>query len=262
VLLALVLLIAVGAGVYFGVIKKSSKSSSASGPSFRANAAPVPTNHVTGGGTAELVLNGNQVTATVHVHGLINQPHFMHIHAGGLGTCPTASAARLHNGHLAISTGNGIRFYGSPQVALTTTGDTSARSIVASDRYPSTGTINYQRTFTVAPGVAAAIRANNAVFVVHGINYDNTGFYDAFLGKSDLDSRLPGEASAPALCGPLTKSGTTSAAVLQNGRTVYAVVLAPPPSTGAAAGANGNFVAFICHLPATAARLDDGFTTS
>ena len=54
------------------------------------------------------MVNGDQVTATVHVHGLVNQVHFMHIHAGGLGECPPPSAARLHNGHLAISTGNGI----------------------------------------------------------------------------------------------------------------------------------------------------------
>ena len=245
VLLAL-LVIAAAAAAVIVLTKKSSKTPT--GTSFHARADPVPTNRVDGGGTATLVLNGNQVTATIHVHGLINQPHFMHIHAGGLGQCPPASAARLHNGHLSISTGNGIKFYGPAQVSLTTTGDTSPKSIVVSDRYPSTGTINYTRTFTVGPGMAAALRANNAVFVVHGISYDHTGFYDDFLGKSDLDSRLPGEASAPALCGPVTKGGTATAAVMQGGHTVYAVVLAPPVTSSATAAPQDLF-ALLCHLP-------------
>ena len=60
----------------------------------------------------------------------------MHIHAGGKGICPPASAARLHNGHLSISTSNGIRFYGPPEVALTTSGDTSRKSIVDFSRFP------------------------------------------------------------------------------------------------------------------------------
>ncbi len=245
--LAVLLLIAAGAVAY--VVSSGGGKSTPAGPSFHATADPVPTNRVTGGGTATLVLVGNKVTATINIHGLINQPHFMHIHAGGTGQCPPASAARLHNGHLSISTGNGIKFYGPAQVSLTTSGDTSPKSIVVSDRYPSTGTISYQRTFTVGPGVAAALRANNAVFVVHGISYDHTGFYDDFLGKSDLDSRLPGEASAPALCGPVTKSGTATAAVRQGKHTVYAVVLAPPVSAPASAGPSSLF-ALLCHLPA------------
>jgi len=57
----------------------------------------------------------------------------MHIHAGGKGECPPASAARLHNGHLTISTGDGINYYGPPVQALTTRGDTSPTSI---SRFP------------------------------------------------------------------------------------------------------------------------------
>jgi hypothetical protein len=238
-------------GAVVGVIVGTSGGS---GPSWSAVARPVPANRVpaTAGGTADLVLNGNQVTATVHVHGLINQPHFMHIHAGGQGVCPPASAARQHNGHLAMSTGNGIKFYGPPQVVLTTRGSTAAnpQSVVDSSRYPTTGTINYQRTFTVPPGVAAAIRNNNAVFVVHGINYDGSGFYDSFLGPSDLDSKLPGEATAPALCGSLV--GTQTTAALASGATTYAVVLRPPV---VATAAEANSFALLCHLPAGDALL-------
>jgi hypothetical protein len=246
----LVLLIA---AVVVVVLVSSSGSSGPAGEKFAANAQPVPANRVTGGGTAELVLQGDTVTATVNVHGLINQPHAMHIHAGGQGLCPPASAARLHNGHLAISTGNGIKFYGPPQVALTTSGDTSPRSIVDFARYPTSGTINYHRTLTVPPGVAAAIRAGNGVFVVHGINYDGTGFYDDFLGKSDLDSRLPGEATAPALCGTLV--ATSKSAALPSGATTYAVVLQRPVITSAAQAAA---FALLCHLaPAGASPATD-----
>jgi serine/threonine protein kinase len=227
------------------VIVSTGGSSTPPGQPFLAVARPVPTNRVTGGGTATLVLNHDTVTATVKVHGLVNQVHFMHIHAGELGACPPASAARLHNGHLAISTGNGIKFYGPPQVVLTTYGGTAAnpKSIVDSARYPFGGTINYKRSFTVPPGVAAAIRNNNAVFVVHGISYDNTGFYDSYLGNSDLDPKLPGEATAPALCGPLV--GTPTAAASGSGATTYAVVLRPPIASSAA---QANSFALFCHL--------------
>ncbi len=226
------------------IVLSSGGSSGPSGQPFAANAQPVPQNRVTGGGTAELVLKGDTVTATVHVHGLINQPHAMHIHAGGLGLCPPASAARLHNGHLSISTGNGIKFYGPPQVSLTTAGDTTPRSIVDFARYPTTGTIDYHRTLTVPPGVAGAIRAGNAVFVVHGINYNGTGFYDDFLGASDLDSKLPGEATAPALCGTLV--ATSTAAARPPATTTYTVALRAPVVRTAAQAAR---FALLCHLP-------------
>ncbi|MBV8429727.1 MAG: protein kinase [Solirubrobacterales bacterium] len=245
--LGLVVLAAAIVGV---ILATSGGSSTPPGQRVVANAKPVPTNHVTGGGTATLVLNGDQVTANVQVHGLINAPHFMHIHAGGLGSCPPASAARLHNGHLAISTGNGIKFYGPPQVVLTTTGSTAANpaSVVDSARYPSGGTINYKRTFTVPPGVAAAIRSNDAVFVVHGISYDNSGFYDSFLGPSDLDSKLPGEATAPALCGQLVAAQPSAST---SGPQTYAVVLKPPVASSAAE--LRAFVLF-CHLAAADAQ--------
>jgi hypothetical protein len=41
------------------------------------------------------------------------------------------------------------------------------------------------------------------VVVVHGIDYNGNGKYDAVLGQSELDPKLPQEATAPALCGPL-----------------------------------------------------------
>ena len=76
----------------------------------------MPTNRVTGDGSATVHLNGDVASVTVDTNGLLNgQPHAMHIHAGGKGLCPPASAARLHNGNRAISTTNGIPYYGPPQ---------------------------------------------------------------------------------------------------------------------------------------------------
>jgi len=75
----------IAAAVVVVILVSSGGSSTPAGAPFFANGQPVPTNRVTGAGTASIVLNRDQVTATVHTHGLINQPHAIHIHAGGLG---------------------------------------------------------------------------------------------------------------------------------------------------------------------------------
>ena len=72
------------------------------------------------------------------------------------------------------------------------------------------GDIRYTRTFTFPPGVAGAIRAGNAVIVVHGIDYNGNGIYDDVLDRSELNHNLPGEATAPALCGPLVATQTAA----------------------------------------------------
>ena len=56
---------------------------------------------------------------------------------------------------------------------------------------------------TVTPIVASYLRKNNAVVVVHGIDYNKNGVYDGVLERSDIDRSLTGESTAPALCGPL-----------------------------------------------------------
>ena len=126
-------------------------------------------------------------------------------------------------------------------MSLTTTGDTSVRSIVDFSRYPTVGDIRYTRAVTVPAGVAAAIRAGDAVIVVHGIDYDHNGIYDNILDRSELNSSLPGEATAPALCGRLvpTKSASVS------GGTTYAVKF---HRTVVAAVAWGSNFALLCHL--------------
>jgi hypothetical protein len=236
IVVAVVVVIAVGSG----------GSSKPQGQPFGAAAQPVPTNHVTGSGNATVRLNGDVASVTIDTNGLLNgSPHAMHIHAGGKGVCPPASAARLHNGHLAISTTDGIKFYGPPQVSLTNTGDTGVKSIVDFARYPTVGAIRYTREITVPPGIAAAIRAGNAVIVVHGIDYNGNGIYDDVLDRSELNHNLPGEATAPALCGPLVPSQTADAGALGASGTVYSVSLHRALVPVATAGSS---YVLLCHL--------------
>jgi serine/threonine protein kinase len=255
-----VLAVAVAVGAAVAVVESSSGSHHASGSNpasggatkrtgslFKSAEQPVPTNRVAGTGTATVVLRSNQVTVTVEANGLLNgAPHAMHIHEGGKGVCPPASAAHLHNGHRSISTTDGISYYGPPQVSLTDRGDTSPNSFLAFSRFPSTGTIRYTRTFALRPGAAAAIRASRAVVVVHGIDYNHNGIYDFSLDRSELKRSLPGEATAPALCGKLVATGKTAAA--GSGRataSTYTVVLHRSVATAVAQA--GGF-AWLCPL--------------
>jgi serine/threonine protein kinase len=190
----------------------------------------VPTNRVTGSGKATIRLNGNKAAITVTTQGLDNGAelvHLMHIHAGGKGECPPASAARLHNGHLSISTTDGINYYGAAVQSLTVRGDTSPASILAFPRFLSGGNLHYTRTITLPESVAADIRRNNAVVVVHGIDYDGSGIYSGVLDRSELNASLPGTATAPALCGTLLGAQSTAAAGRnsQAGTLVYTAAL-------------------------------------
>jgi hypothetical protein len=226
----------------------ASSSTTLAGQHLTAVASPVPTNRVTGNGNATVVLNGNVATVSLTTVGLLNGwPHLIHIHAGGEGICPPASAARLHNGHLAISTGNGIKFYGPPLVSLTLRGDTSAKSNLAFPRFPSVGAITYKRTVTVTPAIASLIREGNGVIVVHGIDYDGSGTYDEVLGPSDLASQFTGDSTAPALCGHLAPI-QASASVSGPKGTMLTASLAPD----SLAGSDQAEVAWLlCHPPAS-----------
>jgi serine/threonine protein kinase len=194
----------VAAAVVAVVLLTSGGGTTGSGQTFQAVLRPVPTNHVTGTGTAAVTLHGDQATVTVDTSGLLNgASHPIHIHAFGLGICPPASAAKLYSGHLAISTTDGLKYYGPMAAALTLSGDTTMNSMLAFSRYPTTGDIHYQRTITLTSAAANAIRNGNAVVVVHGIDYNHSGHYDMVLNRSELDSAVSQDATAPALCGTL-----------------------------------------------------------
>jgi hypothetical protein len=252
-----------------GGSKKKSTSASTTpaapaGKPFKATDQAVPANHVTGSGSGSLTLSGNTITVSVDTNGLLNgAPHAMHIHAGRKGICPPASAARIHNGHLSISTTDGIPFYGPPQVALTSTGDTSKASIIDFSRFPSVGDIRYKRTFAIPPGIAGAIKANKAVLIVHGIDYNGNGIYDNVLDRSELKRSLPGEATAPALCGRFLAAQTASAdgARTSGGARTYAIVWQRTVAATVAAPQSGGFY-WLCHLPlAGALKEGDNRTT-
>jgi hypothetical protein len=227
--------IAVIAAAVVGVIVSSSKNAAAK-PSFASVVHPVQTNRVHGTGTAAVQLQGNVATVTVTTHGLLAAAHLMHIH-GGTGSCPTASAATVVNGHRFVSAGAADPIYGGVVASLTQTGATSPDKHLISRLYPAVGNIRYTRTFTLAPGVAAEIRQGIAVIVVHGIDYNGNGRYDNFLGKG-------GEASAPALCGPLEPQQTASVPT-QGSRTIYTASLDLYRVT---ATERSGRVVLLCHL--------------
>ena len=144
---------------------------------------------------------------TVHTTGLLDPAaHAMHIHAGTRGVCPPGTAAKAHGGHLAISTIDGVPWYGPPVTALTTRGDTSTKSILAFKRFPTPGTSATRARSGSARSWPREIRTNNAVIIVHGIDWNRNGIYDnSALDRSDLNRSLPGEITAPALCGSLVR---------------------------------------------------------
>ncbi|MGW2835421.1 hypothetical protein [Streptomyces sp. NPDC001286] len=190
----------------------ASAQSSGDGSTYQATLDPVATNMVDGSGMATVTLHGNRATVSVTANRLLDSsPHAQHIHVKGSGECPKADAAHNHNGHKAISTTDGLPAYGKIGTSLTTKGDTSPKSALAVDRFPGTGSYHYTRTITVSPEVAQQIRANNAVIVVHGIDYNHNGKYDNVLGASELNPKLPQEATAPAICGALNVMPTGGA---------------------------------------------------
>jgi hypothetical protein len=217
----------------------------------------VPTNHVTGAGQATVRLHGDQAAVTVTTSGLDNEAdlvHLIHIHAGGKGRCPPASAARLHNGHLAISTTDGINYYGPPVQALTTHGDTSVGSILAFPRFLSGGNLHYTRAIMLPRDVAAEIRRNNAVMVVHGTDYDHSGIYSGVLDPSELNKGVPGTATAPALCGPLHAARNAAAdSHSRGGPRIYTALLQSSAAEGGVVQGLPNREIFFCHLGAALA---------
>ena len=95
-------------------------------------------------------------------------------------------------------------------MSLTKTGDTSAASGLAVDRFDTAqgGKISYERgSIQVAPEVADAISKGQSVVVIHGVDHDHDGKYSGDT-KSDLDPSLPTEATDPALCGALRAAPT------------------------------------------------------
>lgn len=172
----------------------------------QANLSPVAGNGVNGSGTAMVEVSGQTITVTMAAQGLLaDQPHAAHIHFGAEARheCPVIGDDSDGDGHL--DTTEGGPAYGPVVVSLTKTGDTSAASTLAVDRFDTAkgGEISYQRgSINVSSAVANGIADGQSVVVIHGVDYDDDGKYGGSK-KSDLDPSLPTEATDPALCGPL-----------------------------------------------------------
>ncbi|WP_189955771.1 hypothetical protein, partial [Streptomyces roseolus] len=157
-------------------------------------------------GTAQLTLQGRQLTVKIDAQGLVpGRPHAQHLHGSTTGhdfTCPDASADK--NGDGIVTTAEGLPAYGDITISLTTKGDTTKASGLAVDRMPvadKDGNLSYSRTITVSQAVADNITYLHVV--QHGIDPNGNGVYDFGKGKSELDPKLPQEATAPATCGTI-----------------------------------------------------------
>lgn len=157
-------------------------------------------------GVAMLSLNGNQLTVKIESEGLVpGQPHAQHLHGSTDGHdfhCPDPSADT--NGDGVIDNTEATVDYGNINISLTTQGDTDAKtSGLAVDRMPvadAQGKLSYERTLTVSQAVVDHIK--DLHIVQHGIDRNHNNKYDFDgAGKSELDPKLPQEATAPTNCG-------------------------------------------------------------
>ena len=169
---------------------------------FQADLAPL--NNSGASGTANLALEGDQLTTDIASEGLApGLPHAQHIHGleQAMSECPTI--LNDQNGDNLVNTTEGEPSYGPILTSLTTEGDTSPESALAVDRFPvanEDGTLTYDRTFGVPTNVAD--RLEEFAIVQHGVDLNGNGVYDEeAAGPSDLDPSLPQEATIPANCG-------------------------------------------------------------
>jgi hypothetical protein len=163
-----------------------------------------PLNNSGASGTANLALEGDQLTTDIASEGLApGLPHAQHIHGleQAMSECPTI--LNDQNGDNLVNTTEGEPSYGPILTSLTTEGDTSPESALAVDRFPvanEDGTLTYGRTFEVPTNVAD--RLEEFAIVQHGVDLNGNGVYDEeAAGPSDLDPSLPQEATIPANCG-------------------------------------------------------------
>ena len=163
-----------------------------------------PLNDSGASGTANLALEGDQLSADIASEGLApNLPHAQHIHGleQAISECPSLAADL--NGDGLVNTTEGQPSYGPILTSLTTKGDTSPDSALAVDRFPvanEDGTLTYDRTLGVPMNVAD--RLGEFAIVQHGVDLNGNGVYDeGAAGPSDLDPSLPQEATIPATCG-------------------------------------------------------------
>jgi hypothetical protein len=157
-------------------------------------------------GMSEFKLRGRQLTVSITANGLDPLPHAMHIHgkdAGELAFCPGAERRDDLVDDGLIETVEAIDDYGGIDVSLTTSGDTSAASALALDRFATAnmfGVLTYERTIKLPLDVARNIEGKHVV--IHGEDLDNDGMY----GGRITALGAPLEAELPVACGEVVGS--------------------------------------------------------
>ncbi len=167
-----------------------------------------PLNNSGAKGSAHAVVRGKRAHVKIHAHGLTKgMPHAQHIHYGEEARHECPSVADDTNNDHRLNVAEGLPAYGGIVASLTTRGDTSPMSALDVDRFPTApkGSIHYNRTIRFEDkDVRRAIRNGEGVVVIHGVDYNGNGKYDfGGAGKSELNPKLPAEATDPALCGVL-----------------------------------------------------------
>jgi hypothetical protein len=159
-------------------------------------------------GKVKVEFKGRKAHVRIHARGLAKKlPHAQHLHFGADARNECPNVFDDANNDLRINVAEGVPDYGPILKSLTTSGDTSPKSGLAVDRFPTTpkGIEKYERTINFAPGaVTRAIKNGKGVIVIHGVDHNGNGTYDfEGAGASELDPSLPAEATDPALCGVL-----------------------------------------------------------
>jgi hypothetical protein len=167
-----------------------------------------PLNNSGVAGNADVRFRYRKANVDIDASGLVKKaPHAQHIHFGAQARheCPTADDDS--NRDFRLNTVEGTPAYGPVRKSLTLRGDTSPASVLAVNRYPMArqGEVHYNRTHYFGnDALKRAIRSGKGVLVIHGVDYNNNGKYDfEGAGKSELDPKLPAEATDPAACGVL-----------------------------------------------------------
>ncbi|CAM5576268.1 hypothetical protein [Streptomyces avidinii] len=168
-------------------------------------------------GTVMLTLKGNQLTVQIESEGMVpGQPSAQHLHGSTKGHdfhCPDKTDDTDGDG--VLSNTEATHDYGDINISLTTGGDTKATSGLDVQRMPvadKQGTIRYKRTIAVGQDVVDHIKDLHVV--QHGIDRNNNKKYDfEGAGKSELDPKLPQEATAPTNCGEVKGAAVGSVPV-------------------------------------------------
>lgn len=196
------------AAVALGLLVPGAAFAGHGGTTYFANLSELNGSGATGAVTLELNDDASQATVQVNVVGFEDDlPHAQHIHGEltSANQCPTPDADA--NGDGVVDVAEGLPSYGGIQVSLTTSGDTSADSGLAVDRFP-TGNATYTRTFDISEDVSDSLA--DLHIVIHGVDENGNGEYDGDA-RSSLDDSLPREATLPAACGQLALSSAGNA---------------------------------------------------